>query len=118
MNLELAKEILNQLADGVNPLTGEELADEDSCNQMEVVRALHIVLRALDSKTQRSGKSLPENAGKPWTKDDEQMLCRMFYSGCTRKEICTYFKRSSGGIAARLVKLGKISERDEFQRIT
>jgi len=40
----------------------------------------------------------------------------MFEVGCTRKEICSHFKRSPGAIAARLVKMGKISERDEFRK--
>lgn len=39
MDILRAKEIIEGLADGVNPLTGEVLSPEDSCNQAEVVRA-------------------------------------------------------------------------------
>ena len=116
MDVERAKELLTILADGVNPLTGELLADDDSCNQIEIVRALNTVLRKLDYQPNRAIKPLPENAGKPWTKEDEEILCRMFDAGCSRKEICNHFKRTVGAIAARLVKLGKITERDEFRR--
>ena len=115
MDIEYAKELLTVLSDGVNPLTGEVLVAEDSCNQIEIVRALNIVLRTLDRQSQKESKTLPENAGKPWVKEDEEILCRMFDTGCTKEEICNYFKRSAGAIAARLVKLGKISERDEFR---
>lgn len=116
MDIERAKELLTALSDGVNPLTGEVLSENDSCNQLEIVRALNTVLRVLDSQTKKSNHSAPENAGKPWTKEDEEILGEMFEAGCKRKEICNHFKRSSGAIAARLVKMGKISERDEFRR--
>ena len=57
----------------------------------------------------------PENAGKPWTEEDEEILSRMFDTGCTKKEICNHFQRSQGAIAARLVRLGKIRDRYEFR---
>ena len=116
MDIQRAKELLAVLSDGVNPLTGEVLPKNDSCNQVEIVRALNTVLRYLDNQPQKSTKPSPDNAGKPWTVEDEEALSRMFDQGCTKNEICSYFKRSSGAIAARLVKLGKISERDQFRR--
>ena len=116
MDIQRAKELLAVLSDGVNPLTGELLPEDDSCNQVEIVRALNTVLRYLDNQPQKSTKPSPDNAGKPWTAEDEEALSRMFEQGCTKKEICSYFKRSPGAIAARLVKLGKISERDQFRR--
>lgn len=116
MDIERAKELLTALSDGVNPLTGEVLAESDSCNQVEIVRALNTVLRFVDSHSKKDNKSLPKNAGLPWSNEDEDALCRMYDAGCARKEMCDYFKRSTGAIAARLVKLGKISTRDEFRR--
>ena len=115
MDIARAKELLSVLADGINPLTGEVLPAEDSCNQVEIVRAIHKVLCNFDSK-EKPNKVLPENAGKPWTPEDEATLCRMYDAGRSRKDICTYFKRSTGAIAARLVHLGKIKERDEFKK--
>lgn len=105
MDIERAKEVLQTLADGVNPSTGELLPGEDSCSQVEVVRALHTVLRVLDTQKK---KTLPENAGKPWTEQEDETLCKMFDSGAGRKEICNYFKRTSGAITSRLARLGKI----------
>lgn len=116
MDIARAKELLAALADGVNPLTGELLSEYDSCNQAEMVRALHTVVRYLDDNTKPKHPQ-PENAGKPWTKEDEEILCRMFDAGSSRKEICEHFKRTSGAIAARLVRLGKISEREEFREV-
>ena len=55
MDIERAKELLAVLADGVNPITGELLSDDDSCNQVEIVRALHTAVytmeNALNKKT-------------------------------------------------------------------
>ncbi len=116
MDIERAKELLAALSDGVNPLTGEVLSEDDSCNQVEIVRALNTVLRVLDGHPKKSSKLSRENAGKPWTKEDEEVLGRMFEAGYTNNEICNHFKRSSGAIAARLVKMGKIRERNEFRR--
>ena len=44
MDIKRAIELLKGLADGVNPLTGEVLSPQDSCNQVEIVRALHCVI--------------------------------------------------------------------------
>ena len=113
MDIIRAKELLETLADGVNPITGEILSGCDSCNQVEIVRALNTVLRYLEEKNKQK-RPLPENAGKPWTKADEEKLCEMFDNGADKSEICTPFKRTKGSISARLVKLGKITDRYMF----
>lgn len=113
MDVIRAKELLEALADGVNPLTGELLSKYDSCNQPDIIRALHVAVRQLE-KSEKRVKNLPENAGKPWTEEDERTLARMFDQHCSKREICAYFKRTQGSIAARLVRLGKIQSRDEM----
>lgn len=111
MDLYRAKELLASLADGVDPLTGEVLPEESVCNRAEIVRAFHCILAALPSKPK---KKQPENAGKPWSQEDDAVLCRMYDTGSTKKEMCAHFKRSEGGIAARLIHLGKIAEQEQF----
>lgn len=106
MDLQRAKELLSGLADGVDPLTGEVLPEDHVCNKAEIIRAFHCVLKALPGKPP---KPQPENAGKPWNDADDAVLCQMFDAGGSRKEMCAYFKRSEGSLAARLVRLGKIS---------
>lgn len=115
MEIIRAKEILEVLADGVNPITGEILPECDSCNQAEVVRALHTVLKSLESDSKKLPKPQVKNAGKPWTGDDENTLCRMFDTGCTKNEMANHFQRSPGAIAARLVRLGRIKERSDLK---
>ncbi len=115
MDIIRAKELLAALADGVNPITGEVLSERDSCNQVEIVRALHTVLKKLDSVLEGPKQLRLENAGKPWTKGDEEILCRMFDTGCTPKEISNQLGRTNGAIAAKLVRLQKIKERSEWK---
>ena len=64
MDIQRAKELLEVLADGIDPLTGEVLPDDHVCNKGEIVRALNCAVEAL---SHRRENSLPENAGKPWT---------------------------------------------------
>ncbi|MBE5760402.1 MAG: hypothetical protein E7334_00190 [Clostridiales bacterium] len=118
MDIERAKEILSVLANGVNPITGEILPEDDSCNQIDVVRAINIVLRELNGYNKRPSRVSGEyeNAGKPWSSKDDKELCRMFDEGYSKEELCSHFKRSQGALAARLVRLGWIEDRKEFRR--
>ena len=117
MNINQAKNIIAALADGINPVTGKVLPDNDSCNQPQVIRALHSVLAVL-GENEKAAQSIivdkPDNAGKSWTKEDEETLCEMFDSSCAPDTISQYFKRTDRAIAARLVKLGKIADRDDW----
>ena len=50
------------------------------------------------------------NAGRAWTKDDDEKLTEMFNADTTIKTICKEFGRKSGAINARLAKLGLIED--------
>ena len=106
MDIQYAKQLLESLADGMDPLTGEVLPQNDICNHPDIIRALHTILRELDRE--RPPKQMPENAGRPWTKEDDEELCRRFDNGCSAKELSNAFKRTQGAITSRLKRLGKI----------
>lgn len=105
MEIQRAKELLEILADGIDPLTGEVLPDDHVCNKGEVVRALHC---AVEEMFRRRKRPLPENNGKPWTEELDSELCRLFDEGMKKKELCAHFKRSPGSIESRLEKLGRL----------
>lgn len=108
MDVKKAQELLTILADGVNPITGEILSQEDSANQPEIVRALHAVLFQLERCEKKSTRHLPENAGKPWTKEEEDLLCSLYDGGTPKKELCRQFHRTIGAVNARLSRNGRI----------
>ena len=89
------------------------------CDQKRAARGgfeKKLLLLEVSGGPKKAVKSdLPENAGKPWTKELDQQLCQMFDRGDSVTAMCSQFKRSKGGIAARLVRLGKISNRAELK---
>ncbi len=106
MDIQHAKELLKTLADGINPLTGEVLSQNDSCNQPDIVRALYAALAELDKQPGKTKGLQPENAGKPWTPEDDERLKECFESRMTKQDLCNEFKRSPGSISSRLARLG------------
>lgn len=113
MDINRAKEIISTLAEGVDPTTGEILPDNSVCNKGEIVRAFYAILNHLDEKKPK--KNLPANAGKPWGKEDEDLLVSLYRSGTPKREICKALQRTESGVAARLVHLGIIENRDIFR---
>lgn len=108
MDISKAKEIISALAEGIDPTTGEVLPDDSVYNKGDVVRALYTALRSLDAK--KSQRSLPDNAGKPWSKDEEERLKELYDSGLSKKDISKELGRSTGSISSRLNRLGLIND--------
>ncbi|MGU5847888.1 hypothetical protein [Aeromonas hydrophila] len=115
MDVIKALEIISALSEGVNPETGEELSHESSFNQPQVIRALFVAKQSLEASisSQKRKSDLPENAGKPWRPDEDEMLANNFDSGSRIDELSKIHKRTKGSIASRLVRLGKIEERSD-----
>lgn len=103
MDIIKAKEFISALAEGIDPTTGEVLSEESVYNDVDVVRALYTVLNALDTKTT---KKFPENAGKPWTADEENRLIELYNNGLSKKDISKELCRTTGSVSSRLKKLG------------
>lgn len=115
MEMQKAQQILQAMADGVDPFTGEALPATSPYQQADTVRALHLALLAMNAETARQEKCrhLPNRAGQPWDAAESQQLIERFDGGMSVNEIASLHQRTRGAIAAQLVKLGKITHRDD-----
>jgi hypothetical protein len=113
MDLASARRIVEALADGVDPRTGEVLNPGSPLESADVVRALHVALAAIDNQVRNRERvsALASNAGKPWDDEDDRELAELFDSGRPVADIATVFQRTHGSIASRLVRLGKARDR-------
>ena len=102
--------ILEALADGVDPFTGDELPHESIYQHAKVLRALQVGIKALKKQNQKEQKQakLPGKAGKPWTDEEEKRLLDAFDEGTTPKQLAEIHGRTLGAIQSRLTKKGRI----------
>ena len=105
MNVSQAREIIEALANGVNPTTGEVFDDDHCFNDPDIIRALFVATDELKKAEKKLSRKMPENMGKPWTDDLDAELKSMFLSGKSKMEMGSHFGRSSGAISSRLRKL-------------
>ncbi|HYC47624.1 MAG TPA: hypothetical protein VED01_19280 [Burkholderiales bacterium] len=114
MEREQALKILNALANGVNPATGEVFAADSAYQHPDTVRALFEAVRALDGSrpahpgSERKTADMPANTFVRWTPEEEERLAAGFDAGKTSAELAKLHDRSRAAIEARLLKLGKI----------
>ena len=115
MDREQALKILNALANGVHPATGEVFAADSAYQHPDTVRALFEAVRAMEGSRpapagtqQRKSADVPANTFLRWTPDEEERLAAGFDAGRTSAELAKLHNRSRAAIEARLLKLGKI----------
>lgn len=107
--------LLERLAEGIDPFTGEVLPDEHLLQQPQVVRAMFHAIHAIERQGKKSQRnpSLPPNAGFAWSKQEDGELVERFDAKTSIAEIARLHGRTEGAITARLVRLGKIVAREE-----
>jgi hypothetical protein len=125
MELQTARQIIDTLAQGIHPVTGEAMAEDSPYNAPPVIRALFAVSQALEgqapapaqaegakparaAKPARERPAQPVNAGKPWSADDDAQLEAGFDQGDDAKVLADRLGRTRFGIEQRLIKLGKL----------
>jgi hypothetical protein len=112
MELAAARQIIDTLAQGIHPVTGEVMPEDSPYNAPPVIRALFAVSQALDGDAPtppaKPRRELPANAGKPWVPQEDETLEAAFTEGLELPEIARELGRTTWAIEARLAKLGKI----------
>lgn len=110
MEADRAIEIVQSLADGIDPYSGERFPASSPYQQADTVRALHLALEGL-AKLKRS-TARKTGPGRPWREEEEKELLRQFDDKIDVKEIAKEHERTKGAIWARLEKLGRIQRKD------
>jgi hypothetical protein len=114
MEREQTLRILNALANGVHPATGEQFAADSPYQHPDTVRALYAAVRALDggaaaaTTTERRPAPPQSGAGSRWSEEEEQRLVTAFDAGRTIDALAQAHNRTRAAIEARLVRLGKL----------
>jgi hypothetical protein len=123
MQEQRARQILQALVQGVDPVNGKDLPAGTVLQQAEVLRALLAGVAALDQNAARASRraQLPQNIGRPWTEEEQGSLIDAFQSGEPLAEIARRHGRTLRAIEARLEKLGLLSAaqrttRDRFNQ--
>lgn len=114
MELHHAREIIETLAQGIHPVTGEAMPDDSPYNAPPVIRALFAASQVLgETKPRRARKDLPPNVGKPWSPEEDAKLEEAFRAGTDLPEIAKMIGRTRWGAQSRLVKLGHLAGRGD-----
>ncbi|MDE2050729.1 MAG: hypothetical protein KGJ72_06895 [Gammaproteobacteria bacterium] len=118
MNQNRAKQILQSLVQGIDPVTNEELPRETVLQRADVLRALLAGLSALEQTCARAHRrsQLPDNVGQTWTTEEESRLVKAFKSGDSAIAIARQHGRTLRAIEARLEKLGLITPEQRTTR--
>jgi DNA-binding NarL/FixJ family response regulator len=113
-----ARQILQLLVQGIDPVTAEELPRETVLQHAEVLRALLAGLSALEQTAARAQRraQLPDNVGRDWTTEEESRLIAAFKKGDSRVAIAHEHGRTLRAIEARLEKLGLITAEERTTR--
>jgi hypothetical protein len=117
MELQIARQIIDTLAQGIHPVTGEAMPEDSPYNAPPVIRALHVVSRALEgaageppsAEAARPRAARPPNAGKAWSPQEDSALEIAFDAGIPVKQVAQELGRTAFAVEQRLVKLGKIA---------
>lgn len=114
MEIQAARQIIDTLAQGIHPVTGEVMPEDSPYNAPPVIRALFAVSQALDASAPVAAKPRrepPPNAGKPWSLGEDEKVNAAFSAGIDARDIAQELGRTAWAVEARLVKLGRLEPR-------
>lgn len=111
MELQTAQQIIDTLAQGIHPVTGEAMPEDSPYNAPPVIRALFAVSQALQGQPIRQRREQPSNAGKAWRGEEDATLASAFDAGTELKQLAADLGRTAFAVETRLIKLGKLPVR-------
>ena len=118
MKEQRARQILQALVQGVDPLSGAELPPGTILQEADILRALLAGIAALEQTAARAQRraQLPGNVGRSWSGDEEAALVAAFKSGDSLADIAARHGRTLRAIEARLEKLDLLAPQQRSTR--
>lgn len=117
MNTEEAIRILENLHDGVDPVTGEVLPEGNVLEQVSVMRALYMAIVALrqgafcDNPLEDLWTNIDGGLNKmrPWTDEEDKLLVELYRCGMSIEQLADKLIRKPRGIKDRLSTLNVLN---------
>jgi len=109
-----ARQVIEVLAKGIDPATGELMPEDNPIHNPHVIRALLMAAQALTPVTElpeHKPKPLPASAGKAWSEEEDRQLAEAFDAGTAVAELAQAHQRTRGAITSRLIRLGRLQPR-------
>ena len=118
MKDQRARQILQALVQGVDPLSGADLPPGTILQQADILRALLAGIAALEQTAARAQRraQLPGNVGRSWSVEEAAALVAAFKSGDSLPDIAARHGRTLRAIEARLEKLGLLTAEQRTTR--
>lgn len=112
-------QILELLANGINPINREAFPADHPCQHPEVIRALFNAITAVKRNNhfappaprKITNPGDPAKKGVPWTKEEDRTLIDAFKENPSLEQLAKQHERSQIAIEKRLMKLGLIPAR-------
>ena len=125
MDQEKAYSLIDALANGIDPNTGEYFPEDSPYNHPDIIRALFYVLRnkptqkkqkkSLEEKQQENiSKGLPKNYGLPWTDETVEYVINQHQANTSIDVIAQEVARKPSSIIGLLKKKEIITEEQAF----
>lgn len=113
MNTEEAIRILENLHDGIDPVTGEVLSEGNVLEQAPVMRAIYMAIVALrqgtfcDNPLEDLWTNIDGglNRMRPWTDEEDKLLTELYRNGMSIEQLAEKLIRKTRGIKERLSAL-------------
>lgn len=124
MEIHKAVQMIEAVANGTHPITGEAIPENSHFNSPEIIRALFTCTQHIKHPPPKSRKTLeerqaenlsqglPRNAGLPWTKELKAQLADSFKAGEPPLELAKKFERTQYAILLQLQNQGLVSEEE------
>lgn len=114
-------QVLELLANGINPISNETFPADHPCQHPEVIRALFNAITMVkrgggghyppSSSKKIINPGDPAKKGVPWTRDEDRQLTDAFRENPSLEQLAKQHERSQIAIEKRLMKLGLMPAR-------